>query len=260
MNPYPAFATPTGATQCVAPGCRRANSDDEPRPAVRRADLCTVHVQRFQDLLGELRADIPRLERALVRRPTMSATLANADEEGLNPSSIRSGGVRGIDDAWNPAAAAALYWIRDWTGFLVRVIRRWNVDHTPIPYQPPEQHRPMFLSRDGDVRLSLDIIRRHHYRWLAQYPTLGAGLLTEAIDLRSRAIAAVDAPTVRRIGLHDHYCQHVEQDTTLGPVVCLGQLVAILRDQEADHRPSTILCQINPEHRIQIDEWMAYAG
>jgi hypothetical protein len=255
MNTYPTWTIPNGTVLCLAPGCAaRPDQDDEdaprsPRPAVVGADLCEYHVRRFALLLGDLVGQPGRpglmqeLERSLIRK---AGSLPDGE------AGVRSSTVRDVGDLWNPAVAAVLYEVRDWAGFLVRVVLR---------------ERELALGEwaglqpHADTKLSLEVIRRHHARWLALYPTLGPAVLVDAIAHRAAALRALQADPVRRVGIRDAFCQvEVGQDDFGIVYECHGRLVGIIRDPKEDPAPSTILCETNPAHRIDRSQWMAHAS
>jgi hypothetical protein len=299
MNTYPTRTIPTGAIHCVAPGCRYKPKTDTalaeedlagpiPRFALAGADLCEYHVRRFASVLGDLVGDAPSpvvpgaddpkwwadpsgqkwrrtglladLQQSVVRR---GSSTQNTDAAG-----VRSSNVRDVGDSWNPHAAAVLYQIREWTTFLVRVIHRdrpltgenrW-MDEAASWWAPYPRDVGLGVDPHAPTGVNLEVIRRHHARWLAMYPTLGPALLDDVVRHRAAALRALDAPTVRRLALRGHFCPADVGETEDGVVLeCRGQLVAIIRDPTATTKPTEIVCEVNPDHAVPRTSWMTYA-
>ena len=243
MNLYPTWVIPTGATTCLAyqhegpRGARRVLCE---QPVPVGSDLCEAHIRRFGRLLTDLAIEVGALENGLLRK----AKRAPAE------STARSAGPRDVGGLWNPHVAAVLYELRDWTGYLNRTVMRLSPD--------PDPWNRLDITRS--VPDSLLALARDHHRWLAGWPTVGPDLLADALDLRAAAIRALNSAYVRRVGIRDHFCGHVVEETDFGPLVCMGQLVGVIHDPD-DPKPSVILCETNPAHK-QLDRthWMAYAS
>jgi hypothetical protein len=255
MNDYPARINPPTTTHCTAPNCRTtpnggtpALAEAEPRPVVEGTELCVVHHERFRMTLVRLVNLYPLLEQALTRK-------SQSDGAGK----VQTSGITDLSQLWNPQASEALYELKAWIGFLLRTIL---TEHpAPETWIHEDENGRSFtyfqrgLTGDERPRLALAAIARHEARWLSSYPTLGAGLLQDALGHCSAAFRAIDAPMVRRVGITGYHCTHELEDSDVGPISCMGDIVAILHSEE--HRPTIITCSSNPAHlRITKDQWM----
>jgi hypothetical protein len=272
VNDYPEYVTRSETAFCTAPGCRhkppafdgQADEVTVPRYAVRGSDLCEFHVRRFATVLGELSGEIappkPKQtaqERMKNRTPGYVEALQSSlvRKPGSLPSDssgIRSSTPRDVGELWNPKAAEVLADIRQWTDFLVRTVIQ---DH-------PNGRLGSGLALSASTLMNLVVIHRRHTRWLALYPGLGAGLLTDAGAYRSAALRALEASPIRRFPLRGQFCHEPVGLAEGGTILeCFGQLVAVVpvHEETLTQKPSEIVCLNNPDHRIPQSEWMAYA-
>lgn len=281
------YTVPAGQLFCAAAGCRYQPSEAErqlwaaqdedapirPRWAIEGSDLCGWHAAQLGRVLVDLVEYHGYVEKALLRR---SST-------GADDARVRTSGIRDVGDFWNPTAARVLADLRDWARDLTSVV----LNDRPLPddetvvfdridtafavdgtrqvtitrSQPFEiRHYAHGLTQDDSPRLQLAALAKHHSRWLALYPGLGADVLAEALRHRRHAIQAVDAQAFRKVALPGKTCSVVIQHEEFGDVYCHGQLVGIIQDPAASPRPSAIVCSNDPAHLIPRDQWMAHAS
>jgi hypothetical protein len=283
VTQYPDRIIPTEAGPCAARGCRQPVSADQqrllvsvdelepatPRWAVKGADLCEWHVRHFAAILADLVGLVRDVEVAV-------ASPAPAPD---GAGKVDSSTLRDIGDMWNPQASYVLAHIRDWTRSVVHVVLTDRPLPAPVVHEwarvkkswLPTQRTMVRqvdtathgVGMDDHPRLQLAALAKHHARWLALYPTLGAAWLEDVVHHRTMARKAVDAPKFRRVGMPGQHCSVIEWDADLGPVECHGPLSAILRDPDAGVLRSQVLCSTNPAHAVAVEDahdWMAYAG
>jgi hypothetical protein len=231
MSDYPSFIIPNHLKFCARSGRRGGHVDA--RPVVPGTDLCRPCHERFAGILGDIIELWRTLGESIVRRPGTNYMRDRVDSSG--------GGDAG--NLWNPSAARALVEVTDWTSYLVRTIYR---EHPGTPS----------LEKDARTDIALATIARWYSHWFTSYPTIGPAVLEDAITYRQAVMQAVDAPAYKRVEIRGHYCQEVLEETDFGPVVCLGQLVGILRPGDTT-KPSTIVCSLNPGHpRLDRKDWI----
>lgn len=256
MFDYPHWVTPSTSEYCAAPGCRRKPTDYEiveaavlrtaleegPRWAVDGSDLCNWHHARFPRALNDLVGLWPDLERALYRKSSGQANTA-----------VQTSGVSDLAQSWNPHVTEVMAEVRDWTAFLVRVV----LAERPLP--PAEIdfvaggrtiiERSHGIRTDMTPPIQLATLARHHSRWLSGYPFLGPYLLADADELRRKAMNAISAEPVRRVGLKGLVCAQVVGEMMPGiDMTCASALVAILNE---DNKPSLIVCAAHPHTHHQ---------
>jgi hypothetical protein len=173
------------------------------------------------------------LHQAVVRRP----------QRDYRQDRVPSSEPRDAGSLWNPAATAAIVAVTDWSAYLVRTLWR------EAPFEPA-------IDETTPTDIALATMARWHSRWFTHYPTLGPAWLNDALQLRTFAMKAMDAPGVKRIELRGQFCQQVLTETEYGEIRCRGQLVGILYSPD-DERPSQIVCTANPNHpRLYSKEWI----
>ena len=243
MHAYPAWVHPNGTILCTAPGCH-INTDPEydhvvvPRHAIVGSDLCTWHENQLARLLTDL---------ATVLRDVRNAVLKPAPALAVDGG--RSSTVSDVSTRWNPAASAIAYEIDDWAGFLVRTVVRERM-------LPDGQSHGLTVGTDASVALMA--LGRWHASWLARYPTLGPDILRSALEHRRATVRALNTTPVHRVTLQAR-CGYVIADTDLGPVLCEGRMVGILR-APSDRTPSAVVCSTNPHHpQLERARWMEAA-
>jgi hypothetical protein len=259
--------------------CSRRGHVD-PLPVVAGTELCIRCHNRLRLNIEALADAWPALVSSIMKRPQASLS-----------DKVSTSGHGDVGGLWNPAAAAAIAELTDWTGFLVRTIVR----DQPVP--EPEETREAFIAatsvpvwdekgRRYDKPLTLPARRREyhrvvevatythgiatathprtqlqtiakwHARWLSSYPGLGPALVDDVLHFREMVTNAINAVGVRRIEVRDQYCQQLLEETEVGPMLCNGPLVGVIRPQD-DNRPSEIICSTNPSHRrIPVEEWI----
>jgi hypothetical protein len=235
MNEYPAWVQPATRKYCARSG-RHGHPE---RPVLPGTDLC-----------GPCHASFPRMLRNIVE--DWSALLGSvARRPGRVYSDAPAGGGEHSDAGtyWNPAATIAINDVVDWHTFVLGTIRRERSD---VPL-----HGLGFID-DTDVRAGLAVAARWHTRWLTHYPGLGPSLVDDARRLSNQVRMAMESVVVQRVYLDGHHCSEVVRETEYGPIVCAGQLVAVLQPDGSD-RPSKILCTTNPRHTIPVEEWIHLA-
>lgn len=248
MN-YPTWIHPADVLHCQAPGCSHIPTKtktalavaDEPTPrfAVRGTNLCNWHHAQLPRVLGDLAGLVHTLEQAAyARTKTRDQYARTADTGGVHGS----GPVQDVGASWNPHAAAVLAEVTDWTGYLTRIINREHPTDWLNEHRPPADR--------------LAIIARFLAAWWSHYPDVGNYILADALQHRRYAIAAQDAPLVRRLTLSGSSCAHlVEIDPVHGPLLCGAALYGIIRAD--DTRPSQILCSTNPNHpQLDRADWL----
>ncbi|MEO6115986.1 MAG: hypothetical protein ABIP33_06340 [Pseudolysinimonas sp.] len=268
---------------CLAAGCRNRPPADErilvaavdadepvvPRWVIEGSDLCAWHAAQLGRVLIDLSTLHADVEKALIRR----------SPSGADDPRVQTSGLRDVGDFWNPTAARVLADLRGWAHNLVEVVltdrpvpepdvhvfervdttfavdgtRQVTISHS----QPYEVNTwSIGLSLDDSPRLQLAGLARHHSRWLALYPHLGADILAEGLAHRRHAIKAVDARAYRRVVLPGKRCSVIVEHEEFGDIYCHGQLVGVLQDDQ----PSAVVCSTDPAHVIVREDWMAHAS
>lgn len=270
MDQYPATVTPTTVIHCQAAACRRERGSDEPRFAVAGTDLCNWHHARFPRILLDIAGSWNLLEASLVRRGSSEYK-----------ERVQTSGIADVATLWNPTAATAIDEITHYTKFLSRMVLRFRplpadeiteVDRHQVYYDDLGQQQVKHftdrkvvthshsLTGQEPVAEQLSRLAHWHSRWLSGYPGEGAIFLERAIENRANLMLALEAPSIRRVGLRNMFCSDaIANDDALGEIVCGAPLVGIL-PADTD-QPSTILCSRNPTHtKITREQWMQHAG
>ena len=264
MSEYPAFVPASTRKVCARSG-RQLHVE---RPVLTGTDLCGPCHALFRRLLVDIIGVWPTLLESVMRRP--ARVYSDMPGGGGEPKDASS--------YWNPASTLVISDIADWYGFVGRTIhtqRPTPADHvrqlnTPMgPHGQAstwnnKQHSERTVSSwaingTEDIRLGLAAIVRWHHRWLTHYPDLGAGLLDDLLRFQWGITRALESIPVQRFTLTGAYCQHVMEETPLGPRLCEGQMVGILR-QDHDDKRSQIMCSNHPDHEIPVTEWLALAN
>lgn len=262
MSEYPAFTM--AATRRV---CARTGRKHVERAVLTGTDLCGPCHGLFRRVLVEIIEVWPALLESVMRRPArVYSDMPGGGGEQKDASSY-----------WNPAATMVIADLTDWYGYLARTIRKSRPtpadrvrDVAPIigpPTQAVAWSSKQVIERtvsswalDGteDVRLGLAAIVRWHHRWLTHYPGVGEVFLDDALRFQWAIARALETIPVQRYTITGAYCQHVMEETPLGPRLCEGQMVGTLR-QDHDDKPSEILCSNHPDHEIPQRDWILYA-
>lgn len=293
LSQYPTWTLPSSVTECQARGCRARADGDEATPAVPRkpapgGDLCSVHVARFGDLVGQVAKLLPDLEHNLTRRQSGPAGGGGG----------RSSGVRDIATLWNPQVARVLWEVREWTQFVVRTVQRerplkdrddaeglldemrelahwWKTSRDAMSDADMARLALLMKHRDGIItragaswqfergvgvratRINLTAIAAQHADWLGRFPTLGIALYEDAARHRNAAVQALHSDGVRRRALAHQFCQEdLGVDEVGRPLLCYGQLVVVITEP-GEGEPSTILCEENPAHKqMHREDWL----
>jgi hypothetical protein len=258
MPEYPVRTIFNGTLHCVAPGCanhrlllNEVEAPISPRFAASPSDLCNWHHAQFPRVLNDLVRLWGTLEESLIRRPN-----------GQKNDRVQTSDVGDVSSMWNPAVAAVLYELNDWTKFLVRTI----LGERPVPDQyftTDEQGTTTTTYSHGlsifvPGRQALAGIAKWHGRWLSGYPSLGPALLDDALAHRRASLRALDTAPVVRVHLKGPSvrCAHVIEESEWGEVICEAPLVGIIREPDSK-LPSAILCTANPGHpQLSRDQWM----
>lgn len=241
--------TPNGTIHCLAPDCRQqprqrpewdaalADVHAGPRLVVPGSDLCTWHEQQLSALLSELSVAL-----GIVRDAVLVTPSGATDGGGRVDTST----VRDVGALWNPAAARVVDEIEDFAGYLVRrVLAEYQLT-------AGERHT---LTPTTDARVALAAVARHYGVWFARYPTIGPDVLRLTRAHLSASTRALGMDPVRRVHLTAR-CSTTITDTELGPQLCEGPLVGVIRPNDTSS-PSVILCTVNPAHeQIPRSQWL----
>lgn len=230
---YPEWVETSTPDLCARSGIPTGHREE--RRPLPDTDLCGPCHGRFPRILGDLVRYWQPLHDAIIRKPPADYTRDRVD--GTSPHDIGS--------TWNPAAQTAINLIADWTGFVIRTLANEHPGGSPV-------------AEATRTDIALAAIARWESRWLTHYPTLGASLLDDAIDLRAKAMRAVDpvTPAFKRVLIRGRHCTDTIQDTEWGPIECGGQLIGLLRTLD-DQKPSVIVCGTDPTHtRLELKDWI----
>lgn len=209
-------------------------------------DLCGPCHGRFPRVLADIVDAWPTLRDSVVKKPTQQYK-----------ERVQTSGVADASSMWNPAVTLVMVDVEDWTAFLARTI----IYEHPLPaakeharhHAGRHEPSPFAIDPDGSTPLTLAVIARWHYRWLSHHPSLGASLLSDAEMYRDAASRALQMDAVKPARIKDAYCQREVSDTPFGPILCMGQLVAIMSE---DGSPSKIICTNHPDHEVARSEWI----
>jgi hypothetical protein len=238
LNDYPAWTLPSTRTEC-------AIKHAEIRPVIQGTDLCGPCHGRFPRILNDIVDGWSTLAGAVVKRPTQQY------KERVQTSGVSDGA-----SLWNPAATLVMVDIADWVGFLARTIIR---EHPLPPAREHSRHggrgepSPFALDPDASTPLTLAVIARWHYRWLSHYPGLGESVFRDALLYRDAGVRALNVDAVKPARIKDAYCQREVENSNWGPILCMGQLVAIMTDEGT---PAKIICTNHPDHEVPRSEWI----
>lgn len=238
MSEYPAWVTATTLEVCARTGLAAGHRQE--RPTLPGTDLCGPCHARFPRILGDLVHYWQPLHDAVIRKPARDPM----------QDRVAGGTPNDVGSMWNPAAQATINLIADWTGFVIRTLANEHPGGSPV-------------QETTRTDIAIAAIARWEARWLTHHPDLGASLLDDAIDMRGKAMRAVDtaAPAFKRVILRGHHCADTVADTEWGPVECGGQLIGLIRPQEntawQGQKPSVIVCGTDPTHtRLELKDWI----
>lgn len=254
MTAYPSFVPPATAKWCARSGLKHGHAIT--LPAAPGTLLCSRCHNRFATLLAGLVHSWPILQQSVMRA---SSRVYRERVGGGDGGASSDAGT-----FWNPAATQVLRDITEWTGSLVRAVHHDRADidrwvwpepflRSTDPTSSGRYTRPQLPA--ADTLAALAWLQRWHSHWLSYHPADGADWLDDIQRLSFGTNRALESRPVQRITLPNARCQRTLEETDLGPILCEGQLVAVV-PPPGDDTDTQVLCALNPSHLVHSSEWI----